>query len=73
VAFWHATATHGDLIEAFLFTLADEPRSVHVDYRADEAFTQVACLRIAARRCRRYPAIGERLGSERADPGDRPR
>jgi hypothetical protein len=66
--FRHTTAGQAQLIEAILFGLAEEHRSVHLDYQADEALALVAWLHIAARRYRCYPATAGRLGSGQAGP-----
>ena len=66
--FRHATAGHAELIETILFGLADEHRSVHLDYQVDEALALVAWLHVAARRYRRYPTVAGRFGSDRAGP-----
>lgn len=48
--FKRAKASHAELIEGILLSLADEHRSAHLDRHADEALALVARLHIATRR-----------------------
>jgi len=57
-------AGQAELIAGYLLNLATECRTNYLDYQAEEALQQLACLAVAGRRFGQYVDAATRLGSE---------